>query len=248
MSNEFEDSLEPERKETYGTPSPQFEVAGLYAAKLLEHVGEDAREYVPREYAPQNPGLFTADIEASIDRFSVQLALCRREGLGFPCFLDPESDPVPMDWSENIDLVGESCVRSFSDRRLASYKGLSPADFLPRGQPYALYEPSKVVEFLRRGLTTFLTARFRGGGGPNLYMSSGLKFTVITKRDGLRVHYSPSYFLSWGNVFGSPTSPVFGWIQPGRYKFGAIGRGFPFRFDSADFDVPPQTQAHLVNI
>lgn len=75
-----------------------------------------------------------------------------------------------------------------------------------------------------------------------------MQIRVHTQTAGLRVHYTPSYFFTPNQVLGAPTTPVDGWVQPGRYKFGAMGKGFPLKFDPADFDIPPQTEAHLVGI
>jgi hypothetical protein len=38
-------------------------------------------------------------------------------------------------------------------------------------------------------------------------------------------------------AFGSPTSPVRRWIQPGNYYFGAVGPGVPLQFDMTKHDV-----------
>ncbi len=72
------------------------------------------------------------------------------------------------------------------------------------------------------------------------------QFTVHTATSGLRIHYTPAYFINWSNVFGSPTSPVAGWLQAGRYKFGGMDASANFRFDNANFDSPPLTSATLV--
>jgi len=72
------------------------------------------------------------------------------------------------------------------------------------------------------------------------------QFTIHTAQPGLRVHYTPAYFINWSNVFGSPTSPVAGWLQAGRYKFGGMDANGNFKFDNANFDAPPLTSAQLV--
>jgi hypothetical protein len=73
-----------------------------------------------------------------------------------------------------------------------------------------------------------------------------LEVEIHTEESGLRIHYTPSYFIDWSNVFGAPTTPLSGWILPGRYKFGAMRANGELLTDNSNFDVPPTTTAHLV--
>jgi hypothetical protein len=71
----------------------------------------------------------------------------------------------------------------------------------------------------------------------------------VTSTHGLRVHYSPAYFINPNLVFGSRTSPVNGTIQPGRYIFGVAGPGISgVKFSPAEFDIPDATQADLLEL
>ncbi len=121
---------------------------------------------------------------------------------------------------------------------------------------------------IRRSLNGFLSYRFAGmkrwaewiqgigtqlfGGskGPAASSSSppppptvgaggGLQVQVSCLTPGLRIHISPAYFISWV-FFGSPTTPVAGYVLPGRYVFAGDGPMLPRRRkDHAVFCIPP---------
>lgn len=75
----------------------------------------------------------------------------------------------------------------------------------------------------------------------------GLKVKVSCQRKGLRLHCAPAYFIDW-KVFGEGlSSPVWGSLAPGRYKFGwdfpGAGR---IAMDKGTFEVPPDYHISLV--
>lgn len=208
---------------------------------LLEGIGN-----VERQYCPTSLDIFVADVEADIDRLNLQLSYCYDHRLSYPCLDDFNSGPVPLD----MTFVVEMFLWSFDSFSYHSALELlrRNASFFDNWQlRYSEYSADEVVGFLNTRLFDFLTTRFSARQS-NISTRPGLPFRVITQRHGLRVHYSPSYAMKPSRVFGSPTSPVDSWIQPGKWKFGAVGPNFKLRFDPADFDVPPLTEAHLVNI
>jgi len=73
-----------------------------------------------------------------------------------------------------------------------------------------------------------------------------LPFTVHANFEGLRIHYDPIYLHSGnGKVFGSPSSPVDHWLEPGSYIFGGATYGPPRWDPDGVYDVPPAAEAHL---
>lgn len=121
-------------------------------------------------------------------------------------------------------------------------------------------------ETVERGLRSFLSYRFAGikkwtewiqgvggqlfGGskGPSGSVSTpplavgpggGLQVQVSCLTPGLRIHVSDAYFVSWV-FFGSPTTPVSGYVLPGRYIFSGDGPMLPRRKrDRGVFPIPP---------
>jgi hypothetical protein len=63
---------------------------------------------------------------------------------------------------------------------------------------------------------------------PEASAGGGLRVQVSCCTRGLRIHVSPAYFISWV-YFGSPTSPVVGYVLPGRYIFAGDGPMLPRR-------------------
>jgi hypothetical protein len=193
--------------------------------------------------------IFLADVEENVDRFGVQLRFCIEEQLKFPCLHTETGDPIPLDWIYGAEIPARHMI-------LQCYLGTPPfADlnkqlFFTKEAKVEIKteEPTKVNGYFKNRLTHFLTSRFRFAKA-NPALSSGLSFTVVTSSLGLRVHYSPAYSFNPNLAFGSPTSPVSGTLQPGRYMFGVAGVGFTNpKFSDAEFDVPPETQADLLEL
>jgi hypothetical protein len=68
----------------------------------------------------------------------------------------------------------------------------------------------------------------KGSPPPAVGAGGGLQVHVSCQTPGLRLHISPAYFISWVN-FGSPTTPVAGYVLPGRYIFAGDGPMLPKR-------------------
>ncbi len=74
---------------------------------------------------------------------------------------------------------------------------------------------------------------------PAVGPGGGLRVLVSCLTPGLRIHISPAYFISWV-FFGSPTTPVAGYVLPGRYVFAGDGPMLPRRKkDPTVFCIPP---------
>lgn len=93
--------------------------------------------------------------------------------------------------------------------------------------------------------------RHSGGSGslpppPAVGANGGLQVQVSCRTPGLRIHVSPAYFVTWV-YFGSPTTPVAGWLQPGRYIFAGDGPMLPnLTLDNGIFSIPPSYHPSLM--
>jgi hypothetical protein len=74
---------------------------------------------------------------------------------------------------------------------------------------------------------------------PAVGPGGGLQVQVSCHTPGLRIHVSPSYFITWV-FFGSPTTPVTSYVLPGRYVFAGDGPMLTRRTkDRGVFSIPP---------
>jgi len=65
-----------------------------------------------------------------------------------------------------------------------------------------------------------------------------LRVQVSSLTPGLRIHVANAYFINWV-YFGSPTTPVVGYVLPGRYVFAGDGPTLPNRTeDPTVFCIP----------
>jgi hypothetical protein len=224
--------------------------ARLLTNRLLESV-----EAGKHQGASERLPIYVADVETAVSRFSLQLRFWQELGSGFPCFRPKGEEPLLIDMLGGFAPASESQLSPFPEkywvailqmgtelwRRWAAFVRPSPS----RGLPLSECSTEEARESFASRLAAFLTLRYRAKVQV-MSFSPGLQFKVVTTNPGLRVHYSPAYFFNPWNVFGGPTTPVYGWIQPGRYIFGAVGPDFPMQFESGHFDMPPSTEARLV--
>jgi hypothetical protein len=214
--------------------------AKLAADKLLDNIGSGEREYTSQEL-----GIYVADVEIAIDSFDLQLKLLRRFDRGFPCIVHPDTGAIPIslagiawpNWLVSEAQSGPFLEEFFFPRPRDLWWEIIDRLYERSGFQVKRLEQSEAIGFLHHGLVRFLTTRFSARRS-EMSRSPGVFFSVFTRRRGLRVHYSPSFFIEW-RVFGSPTSPVRGWIQPGLYKFATEGYRFPLAVDPGDYKIPP---------
>lgn len=203
------------------------------------------------EYRSVESGYFLADVEADAQSFASQLPIAAR-GDGVPCIVREEwqSPPVPIDlWDYTR---GHPDIPTFAPRGgfpLLRWELNQIYEYFARGGERRLQviavPPPEAATLFRQHVIEFLKARF-SAHPPLASPSPGVQFTVATKGSGERVHYSPAYFQKISTVFGSPTTPVSGWIQPGRYTFSVVGANGTMRFDPGQYSVPPSTSAQLI--
>ena len=223
--------------------SPNEQSAEILADKLLTMVGlgEAMEQEEKIAYESVKTDIYTPDVEGDVVNFAFQVSWANRFGLSLPCVPAADGYPIPISlFPERIALIQPSkLTEELFDR---------PDPWWFAGIPelelsYVSTKESR--DFFRRRLIRFLTARFSARQS-DISTGPGLQFTVETDTKGLRVHYSPAYFFEPEHVLNSPTSPVTGWIQPGRYIFGAgpLGKKPDFDF-TAEYDIPPHTFAKL---
>lgn len=144
----------------------------------------------------------------------------------------------------------------------------------PREEEVLLFDVPEADELVEHNLSGFLSYRFAGaktwsewfhvaGGstspidgrqgsgssppGPAVSPGGGLQVQVSCRTAGLRLHVSPSYFVTW-TYFGSPTTPVTSYVLPGRYIFAADGPMLRQpRQDNGVFGIPPTYRPVLVS-
>jgi hypothetical protein len=201
------------------------------------------------------------DVQESVAHFGFQIRLLEDASLGVPCLMTALADLIPVDLrGVGLSITKGSPKRSKlldnMDRVTANLEKFTRNVSQTTGQVSVEMWPASVVnnafttkltEFLTDRLH-FLTGHQRGSKSPDNPSDdpvAGIKFRVNTKSRGLQVYYSPCYFFTPTVVFNAPSTPVYSWIQPGRYVFGAGRAGAPPIFDFAEYDVPPQTQAVL---
>lgn len=221
--------------------------ARLVADRLLYNIGTGEREYSSRKL-----DIYLADVEIAVDGFDFQLQFVRRYEERFPCIVSAEARPIPVTLDK---LTGLFWIlrQSQLEREFGNlYSNLQGSWMEAMSQLYGrsgfrieLLRPADAIDVFRSGLVEFLTTRCSARRS-DISESPGLFFRVYTRNLGLRVYYAPSYFIDW-RVLGSPTSPVGGWIQPGLYRFAAEGKVFSFTIDGGNYEVPPRTEAHLLN-
>jgi hypothetical protein len=255
-----------------GRPERSSEEAAQQARRLTDNLLKGIEER-PREYVPEKLGVFWADIEAAVDRFGFQLWYCMKRNLSVWAAQFKDSAPVPINWSLPFEpswLRNTKYLDRYLDSLFQLYGELAEQSSEAMGFLLRPLTPTEAKKNFSDGLVAFLTVRLTvvtsnlsitdrqaiESGGARLALSSpkaasvspGVQFRVFTQHNGQRVRYTMSYFPDFSNppVFGAPTSPVDGWIQPGLWKFGVDGPRSPLGFDPANFPVPPLKEAHLV--
>jgi V8-like Glu-specific endopeptidase len=194
-------------------------------------------------------GVYTSDVEVWIDRFHTQVAILEEVGVKSPCLQfteQREEIPVPIDIISNLSPWFALQFEKLRWKEVLNH--LEDRFSRTRGIRVGLYDRASTLAFFGKRLVEFLSTRVGAQrviqpGDPNL-----LRFTVTTTSSGYRVHYASPVWLEWA-VFGSPTSPVKDWIEPGTWIFSVevAGEAAP-RIDKAIYNVPPKLSADLSTI
>jgi hypothetical protein len=177
------------------------------------------------------------DVELSADRYAQQDRQLSRLGLPTPAVLLGR-DWIPVDLGvDNWRDVPENVARGLLDSFAAS----------PTSFHRDLVDQGHAENGFKEGLRRFLKSRVFPADtrASPPHASGGFMFEVSTNSAGLRVHYSPAFFINSRTVFGLPSTPVQARLQPGRYVFGAYPPDCGY-WSNEEYDVPGTTsKAHL---
>jgi len=205
----------------------------------------------PIVYTAEELEIFLPDVSLATEAFLLQCGFLQTAKRLFPCLQLVESDqndlerPIPLSLGiDELLLVQANPSPWFSyDPQL--HLKLDRFRLRFQSGTIAQYSIAEAKEFFRERLIDFLSVRFNARQS-NISTRPGLSFSVTTNTNGLRVYYAPTYWFQTRSVLNFPTSPATGWIQPGRYYFGASQPGNHPVFDlTAYYDIPPDLGAHL---
>lgn len=190
--------------------------------------------------------VYTADIDDLVERFATSLYVSSYLfGDRFPV-VHSSGGSIPIDLSRVVG-PGRSRLIDLIER---AARFLPPPRPLFRQSPFVQLkikyeEPREVESIFQNSLFDFLYTRFEARES-DVSEQPGRLFEVRTSTHGLRVNYSTVFLFDPYQVFGSPTSPVRAWIQPGNYYFGAVGPGIPLWFDmESKYEIPRMSHAQL---
>lgn len=227
---------------------PEELAVSLVATMMEAGLGGRSISDVVADLAPQAR---LADVEADVNQFKDQYEYCSENGIPIPCFEDDKgSIPLPLNLAGVVHPFASPTVHQPPDVARWLLK-LLPEQVKLMAQSssleYSEYSPNEVREFFGHRLRQFLIPRLGTSRSESSKTADnyGLRFRVFARTDGLRIYYTPAYWFTPNQVFGAPTSPVEGWIMPGRFRFGAYGGSLSLRWDDGEYSIPPSEEARL---
>jgi hypothetical protein len=168
---------------------------------------------------------FTADIEYDLKAITHQMYNLRYYSLGAP-MADFEGDPVPILMNVVQRAHFNGTLASLGYGQVPGYS-IADTDFAIRslGAPLAKFMASRSAQ-----LPTAAS-----GATPNV--------TVSNTANGWQIVYTP-YYVTSENGFGGPSTPVSGYLNPGRYRFG-IKQSSPAQWDTSSWSIPSQPNPYI---
>jgi hypothetical protein len=206
------------------------------AAELLNVApGERVKSHLLRENQ-------LIDVHRTLDRYRAQEVALADLGLEFPVVVVGGS-ALPIDLG--LQPAGEGRPVISSDD-IAALIDSTQRDIAQSRYEVTLISLRDASKFLKKGLAKFLRSRMSGKTKDAPTVEQAIRFMVRTESSGLTIHCSPAYFFDRGLVFGGPSTPVEGWLPPGRYVFGAYSE-FRSTWRLGDvYKVPGSTfEAHI---
>lgn len=205
----------------------------------------------------------TNDVKENLQQLKQQIILLKHFGINdFPCFRANE-DLIPIDIFQLFQLERYYPLSGdFYDRNIVIDEYLY---YMFRRNGIRNYKFAENVGFdslksnLEKLVRPFLEIRFaslfdekiKNNIQSNVKTSTSsttnnyLTVKVNTLNQGLDISASPAYFISW-KKFGSPTSPVTGYLMPATYLFAATGVNLPkFTIDKIPVDIPPNFDINI---
>jgi len=234
-----------------------------YAADLAERFVQPAREdFQQREVVVrlrvEDEGLPLQDVHLASEALREQCQFLRVNWLKFPCVVPSDNrDQTPLPVSLGFE---EYAVKSMAKDLTAGLPGLlrplvmrfqsRGMEFASRGiwsrsAEFVQVEIGEAITFFQSRLTAFLRTRLQANlSTPS--PSPGLKFTVETDTDRLRVSYAPIFWKSNQRVMNQLSRVATDYLTSGQYYFGAAPPGQTPQFDfSASYVLPSDSYAKL---
>ncbi len=174
-----------------------------------------------------------ADIEENCVSLHQQVKRSRARGDGFLVCAKRARGYIPVSRQEEALVVDDSKFEfPTAEREYFTVETEKALDFV---------EP-ELADFLHRRVATSeyvsLAQRMGMAGGTGAAPPNTFQIMVNSPSAGARVSYSPCYFVNY-TVLASPTSPVYGYIPPGRYIFMVTTKAHLKHSDPGEFDIPP---------
>jgi hypothetical protein len=160
----------------------------------------------------------------------VHLRALSQQTLDFVYFKLPA--PIVDFENEQIPVLLTTAERGRYDGTLASV-GYQVAT------GYSLVDPQQAMRLVGKPLGRFLAAV----ATPSASSTTPSNVTVSNTAGGWTIVYTPIYVKS-ENGLGGPSTPVSGYIGPGRYRFG-IKQTLTAQWDSTSWRIPPGGPIHV---
>jgi len=180
--------------------------------------------------------IYSADIEENIEQFAQQVSYFDGLGVGGLPGIQEGDTWVAIAVNEiakdrPVNESAEGATRWGAKVKMTSF-----------GQAFRDTHVA-LQRFIARRLGAYRFQNLAAAGGIGS-TNNMLPIEVHSPTRGARVSYSPSYFINY-QVLASPTSPVKGFLHPGRYMFMLTTRGPTNVVDQGMFNVPPDYRIHL---
>lgn len=241
------------------------DATAMPAADIPADVATKARELaevlvqLPEEYvsladvtrqAEEDHELAFLDVQSNLEHYRRQEEILREVGRGIPCVETPNDVPLPVSlFPTNYPVGDDDRLRELVAR--TDYSADLPEKC---SNDVGEHEHEEARGFLRERLSSFLAFRLFGlklrryegeasSEPPSSSRSPGLPFTVETaNRFGLSILCSTAYFRVPQQFGTTLSTPVTGWLLPGRWIFGTRSSdGHTTWVDDVVYDVPGQT-------
>jgi hypothetical protein len=144
-----------------------------------------------------------------------------------------------------VEFEGEPIPVLFSVADRSRFTGALNSANLNLNQPnvfYSLADPLQAMRDVAAPLTKFLASRSTQSV-PTTTTPMTPNVTVSNTAHGWQIVYSP-YYVQSENGFGGPSTPVNGYLSPGRYRFGIKG-STPAQWDGTSWRIPAQNNVYV---
>lgn len=194
-----------------------------------------------------------APVVRDVESFQRQHAYHARRDQPMACLGPAQAEAAPVDVTSLIGEFYRGDLFSADDlARLGPRLERLLMDMAERsGLTYSEHRPADAFSLFRSGLQRFLRPAVKAKrqkppsapAGPVTYAVE-----VHTRGSDLQVYASPAYWWSLNTYFGGPTTPAFGSLRAGWWRFGVEGEDLPKTMDDAVLVVPDGTEVYLSRV